>query len=51
MPLSNKLVSYDLQEIARVLSRFRVGVIVIIVILCHDAFAVVALPIFPPNEL
>ena len=37
------------QEIAHVLSRFPIGVVVIIV-LCRDALAIVALPILMPNE-
>ena len=37
------------QKIARVLFRFRIGVVVVVVLRC-DAVAVVALPILPPNE-
>ena len=49
MPLS-KSVCCNLQEIARVLSRFCIGSIFVDV-LRHNTVAVVALPIFPPNEL
>ena len=38
------------QEIAHVLSRFPIGVLVVIIVLCRDTVAIVAIPIILPNE-